>query len=233
MLSSARPVLKALGDETRFSIYAWLRDRNTPATIAEVAAFFDLHPNTVRPHLDRLRDAGLVRLDATPQGGVGRPQHRYTAVPAELDLTDDGAVDLLVRMLTDLCCRLRVPVELATGVGRETGIGLVERDGQCAGPLEALAAEMARLGFGPVADGASVVFTCCPFRSLADSYPELVCAMHRGLASGVVEACGGALVEFHERDEHGRCSALVEVPSNEQREQPGGSRWQSRRPEYR
>ena len=41
----------------------------------------DLHVNTVRPHLERMRDVGLLTVDTEARGGVGRPQHRYSLSP--------------------------------------------------------------------------------------------------------------------------------------------------------
>ena len=40
-----------------------------------------------------------------------------------------------------------------------------------------------------------IEFLHCPFRELAEAYPELVCNLHRGLCEGVVDAVGGGRVE--------------------------------------
>ena len=57
-------------------------------------------------------------------------------------------------------------------------------------------AELDRLGFGPVESEPGggggdtrrvrVDFLHCPFRELAEAYPELVCHLHRGIVEGVV-----------------------------------------------
>ena len=44
----------------------------------EIADTIDLHPNTVRPHLERMRDVGLVDVRVGGRGEIGRPQHRYS-----------------------------------------------------------------------------------------------------------------------------------------------------------
>ena len=56
-------------------------------------------------------------------------------------------------------------------------------------------AELTKLGFEPAlesdgSDGpaARIEFLHCPFRELAEAYPELVCNLHRGLCEGVVDA---------------------------------------------
>ncbi|MDQ1460744.1 MAG: hypothetical protein QOI08_2228, partial [Actinomycetota bacterium] len=53
-------VLKALGDETRFSMYQELASSTAALTATELAERLGLHANTVRLHLERLREAGLV-----------------------------------------------------------------------------------------------------------------------------------------------------------------------------
>ena len=40
------------------------------------------------------------------------------------------------------------------------------------------------------ASAPSIAFAHCPFRELAEAYPELVCTLHRGLVEGFVEAVG-------------------------------------------
>jgi predicted hydrocarbon binding protein len=39
---------------------------------------------------------------------------------------------------------------------------------------------------------ATIAFTHCPYRELAEAHPELVCHLHRGLVEGFVEEHGGA-----------------------------------------
>src|SRR5262245_42193913 len=71
-------LLKALGDNTRYAIYLELARSPLPLTTAEVADVLGLHVNTVRPHLERMRDVGLLQVHTEGRGTVGRPQHRYS-----------------------------------------------------------------------------------------------------------------------------------------------------------
>jgi len=204
-----RPILKALGDDTRYRIYMWLREAESPSSVAEVAEHFDLHPNTVRPHLEHLRDAGLVRLDATPQGGVGRPQHRYTAVDTEIDLhrAEEGH-ELLARMLAGLCCRVKVRTAEAVAVGRELGREITVPG---VDPVRMLDVTMTKLGFEPAVDGDCACFTRCPFRDLAESFPDLVCSLHQGLVEGVLDVAGAELADFRGLHDSGPCTAVVKI----------------------
>ena len=74
-------MLKALGDETRFSMYRELADSTRGCSAQELADSLGLHANTVRLHLDRLREAGLVEVEAVHRGTVGRPTHVYSLAP--------------------------------------------------------------------------------------------------------------------------------------------------------
>src|SRR5690606_25180523 len=51
-------ILKALGDNTRYAIYLELARSPAPRSTADIAATLDLHVNTVRPHLERMREVG-------------------------------------------------------------------------------------------------------------------------------------------------------------------------------
>lgn len=215
MHPSVRPILKALGDETRYQIYVWLRDADAPATIAETAEHFGLHPNTVRPHLERLRDAGLVELDATPRGGVGRPQHRYSGVPIELGVHDldtrsDDAYRLLSSALADVCDLAGSSPHDAETVGVQVGVKIADGVSGTVGTADVDAVVtgcMDRLGFGPVCGDGEVTFTECPYRSVAEEHPDVVCSLHAGMLRGVLATVGAELVEFRDLESSGPCAA--------------------------
>ena len=70
------------------------------------------------------------------------------------------------------------------------------------------------MGFDPesAADdqGASIAFTRCPFRELAEANPELVCGLHRGLVEGFVAARGdGEVVDFHDLADRVPCQVEI------------------------
>jgi len=198
-------VLKTLGDDTRYAIYQELASSAQPLATAEIAEAMGLHPNTVRPHLERMREAGLVEVRTGAPTGVGRPQHRYSlAAEAPAPAPEPPSYPMLAGMLVELAERTGVSGEAAAVVGREQG--RVDAATYAAAPscLEALVDRLDRLGFEPsVAADASgetavIAFAQCPFRDLAEAHPDLVCALHRGLVEGFVAEMGDAsLGPFH------------------------------------
>lgn len=192
-------VLKALGDETRYAMYRELAVATRPLSTADLAERLGLHANTVRLHLERLRQAGLVEVASVHQGRVGRPQHVYSLAPGAPGLgLDPPSATLLAGLLGALAERLGASGDDAAAVGWSWGRDAARRT-RARSCLRALADEMARLGFDPATethgDRTSIAFLHCPFRELAEAYPELVCNLHRGICEGVVDTAGGGSVE--------------------------------------
>jgi predicted ArsR family transcriptional regulator len=209
-------VLKALGDETRFSMYRELASSPRPVTAHELADRLELHHNTVRIHLERLREAGLVEVVAVHRGTVGRPQHVYSLAAGAPGLGfDPPSYTLLAGLLAALAERVGADADEATAIGRSWGAetGRRTRSRSC---VKALSAELERLGFDPALDDddgeATISFLHCPFRELAEAYPELVCNLHRGICEGVVGAVGGGSVDdFATLYDHDPCRVTVAV----------------------
>jgi predicted ArsR family transcriptional regulator len=215
MAVKALDVHKALADDTRYRLYRHLRLVGRPVSVREMAGRLSLHPNTLRPHLRRLEEAGLVAHQVRKTPGVGRPQTLYRAVES----TDDHGRDyrLLAEMLGGLL-HTRRDIDRATELAREWGTYLVTQGGPKPGVrlparqnLAALQEAMARAGFEPRfrRDGSAVEVTLrnCPFRDLADEYRDLVCSMHRGLLEGMLGGLkpGMSLREFRPFAERGVC----------------------------
>jgi predicted ArsR family transcriptional regulator len=195
-------VLKALGDNTRYAIYLELARSPRPLATAEIAETLDLHPNTVRPHLERMRDVGLLAIETEARGSVGRPQHRYSLAADAPSLgLEPATFPVLARMLLRVAAAGGLGRDEVVSAGREQGeadaAGLGDAD--C---IEGLVARLDALGFDPAVAGeddeVTVAFTHCPFRELAEANPEIVCALHQGIVEGIVDGLGGGAVDvFH------------------------------------
>ena len=196
-------LLKTLGDNTRYAIYLELARTPLPLATSEVADALDLHVNTVRPHLERMRDVGLLRVDTETRGTVGRPQHRWSLSPdaPALGLEPSPWPTLARTLLTAAANGGLDPDDLADA-GRQQGRADAAQWPEGTECLDGLVVEQARMGFDPATveapERATVAFAHCPFRELATEHPQLVCAFHGGLVEGFVEAWSGCGVErFH------------------------------------
>jgi predicted ArsR family transcriptional regulator len=213
-------VLKALADETRYAVYRELSTSTIALSAQDLADRLGVHANTVRLHLERLRDVGIVDVEAVHRGTVGRPQHLYFLADGAPGVGfDPPAHALLAGLLASLAERLGAELDDAADAGHAWGVeaGARTRTTSC---LRALDQELHRLGFEPAAgagDGTSeggerIDFLHCPFRELAEAYPELVCNLHRGLCEGVVDQVGGgSVVEFSTLYDPVPCHVTVAV----------------------
>jgi predicted ArsR family transcriptional regulator len=196
-------VLKALGDNTRYAIYLELARSPLPLATAEIAELLDLHVNTVRPHLERMRDVGLLEVDAETRGTVGRPQHRYSLSPDAPALgLEPSPWPTLARTLLEAAVAGGLDGSDLAEAGRRQGRADAARWPDDAEGLDSLIVEQAKLGFDPETvdhpAGATIGFAHCPFRELAEQHPELVCSLHHGLVDGFVGSFAGCRVErFH------------------------------------
>lgn len=209
-------VLDALADETRLAVYRELAATATGFGVHDLARRLGLHANTVRSHLERLREAGLVEVTPDHRGTVGRPQHVYKLASGAPGLSfDTPAQVLLAGLLASLAERAGAGADLAAATARPWGLEAAGRT-RAESCIDALAAELDRLGFEPDVErdegSDSIAFLSCPFRDLAEAYPELVCNLHRGICEGVVEGVGGGSIgEFATLYDHRPCRVTVAV----------------------
>lgn len=193
-------ILKALGDNTRYAIYLEVARAPQPVGTAEIADSLGLHANTVRPHLERMRDLGMLEIQVASDGGVGRPQHLYSVAPDAPSLGLEPPVfPMVAQMLLRLADRAGIDGDEAVEVGRDQGRDRAGRHDPALPCSRALMAELGELGFDPQAVideiDVGIGFAHCPFRELAEANPDLVCGLHRGMVEGFVAARGGATVE--------------------------------------
>src|ERR671932_1164984 len=160
-------VLKALGDNTRYAIYLELARSQSPRSTSEIADMLGLHPNTVRPHLERMREVGLLEVAIDNRVSVGRPQHRYSLAADAPSLgLEPPAFPLLARLLARVAAQAGVEPDEAAGVAQEQGRALASRPVR-PGCIEALSDALAELGFDPAVAGegdlVTIAFTHCPY----------------------------------------------------------------------
>jgi predicted ArsR family transcriptional regulator len=179
---------RALGDPTRHAIFTHLGASATPVTIAELTARFPLHHNAIRQHLAKLVAAGLVVERTSAATGPGRPRLVYAVDPAVTgQWGTTGPYERLSRLLVEVIRSGRTPHDVGRGAG--AGFRAPHPSGDAVADLSEA---MARQGFEPEvraeARGAEIVLHHCPFAAVALDDRETVCALHLGIAEGIVGA---------------------------------------------
>ena len=184
-------------EDTRSRVAATLRRAPDGLDVQELTRRLGLHANTVRWHLGALADAGLVSSTPQPRPGRGRPRIVYRAQAAE----DGGTRDeyrLLATVLSGTLAATDDGPAAAERAGRAWGRYVVPRRlplvrASDAEARETVTAVLADQGFEPETAENEIGMHRCPFHDLAESQPEIVCAVHRGLIDGALEELGSEL----------------------------------------
>jgi predicted ArsR family transcriptional regulator len=116
-------LFKVLADSSRYAIYQAVAGAEEPPSTGEIAERLDLHPNTVRLHLEKMRDAGLLEVFSDRHGAVGRPQHRWSVVPQGPSLgVEPSGFRVLAHLLAEVAAQPPGDVDRAAAVGRRRGL---------------------------------------------------------------------------------------------------------------
>ncbi|MEU4291655.1 helix-turn-helix domain-containing protein [Kribbella sp. NPDC026596] len=170
-----------------------LRGSDAPLGVTELADRLDVHPNTVRFHLDALATQGLIDRRLEEPTGRGRPRTVYTPHPG-MDRGGRRQYDLLAKILLGQLSTSPDAGAAAEAAGRNWGGYLVEhippsRQPGVAEATQRLSAMMTDLGFAPEPDSEStgrIRLRHCPFLELAEEYSSTLCPLHLGLMRGAL-----------------------------------------------
>lgn len=185
---------RALGDPTRYAVFSHLAAAGEPLGVAELTEHFGLNHNAIRQHLARLVEAGLVEESTAPSSGRGRPRHTYRIAPAVGSRWGPlGPYERLAVLLAEALRTGQTPIE----VGRRAVAESMSELPEGADPLAVVTEAMALNGFVPdvhrSGDDVEMVLHACPFEAAAVANPEIICAVHRGMAEGVVDLTDGEI----------------------------------------
>ena len=217
----------ALSQPTRARLFELLAQLRRPAGTDELAERLVLHPNGVRVHLERLRDAGLVVRERTRQPR-GRPRDLWMIAPdARPGGEGPSAYAQLGGWLARAVPSSRASLRRVEATGREIGRELApDRDGrdEALAPRrggldeERMHAALASLGFQPRREagesgGLTYRLCNCPYRDAVHESPEVVCALHRGMTRGLLDviAPDTKLSDFAPGDDPDRAGCRIEV----------------------
>jgi predicted ArsR family transcriptional regulator len=205
-----------LSQPTRARLFALLNELRRPAATGELAEHLALHPNGVRLHLERLRQAGLVERRRTRQA-LGRPRDMWSVAPeASPGGGPPSAYADLGRWLARVISPPRTSLRALEATGREIGRELAPAEGSSSAE-EKLNAALASLGFQPERETQSPTrltyrLRNCPYRDAVHESQGAVCTLHRGLTRGLLDVIAPEtkLVGFVPRDPYA-AGCLIEL----------------------
>ena len=178
-----------LAQPTRRRLFALLGSVGGAASTDVLAKRLAMHPNGIRTHLRRMRDAGLV-VHRRVAGPRGRPRDEWTISSTARPGGDPPeAYATLARSLARAIPATPGRLAEVEATGREIGRALTP---PAAPPDVALTDVMSALGFQPVVerrdDGRlSCTLRNCPYRDAARESQAVVCNLHRGLLRGLLD----------------------------------------------
>ncbi len=180
----------ALAQPTRARLFTVLEELRRPASTDDLAERLELHPNGVRVHLERLREAGLVARERTRQGR-GRPRDMWTVAPDARPGGDPPtAYADLGRWLARAIAPGKTRLRAVENTGREIGRDLAPEGGGSV--EEKMHATLISLGFQPEREldpegQLTYRLRNCPYRDAVRENQPVVCTLHRGITRGLLD----------------------------------------------
>lgn len=195
---------RALADPTRRDLLRFLDRADRPQDVRALAAEVDLHPNTVRDHLDLLHRAGLVTRTTENRDKPGRPKVLFEAADRGTRSPGSEGYRFLAEVLAGyMHAHLDNPARAAEEAGRAWGRYMVAKPEPFDLPdsnqvLNQIVTALAEMGFAPdeeeVGDDSFVIrLHDCPFRDVARNRTDVVCSVHLGMLRGMTEELGESM----------------------------------------
>jgi predicted ArsR family transcriptional regulator len=211
--------IAALADPVRRRLYDLVVAEGRPISREQAAAGAAVPLHSVRFHLDRLVEEGLLeveyrRLTGRSGPGAGRPAKLYRRSAREVAVSlPQRNYDLVGSILAAAVERTLEGGEMAAALrqeararGREVGTAYAEAAGA---ELERAATALAGEGFEPTLADDEVCLRNCPFDSLARAHTQLVCGVNLRFVGGVVEGLGCSGLEARLDPAEDRCCVVV------------------------
>jgi predicted ArsR family transcriptional regulator len=211
----------ALDDELRGGMYAFIRAAGRPVTRDEAAIAVGISRKLAAFHLDKLVDAGLLRVGALAAGDVrkvGRAPKVYQPTDTDIRVSIPARRhEVLAGILMDAVfteAEGETARQAAVRVARQRGeeLGATERARTRPGRLGAERAltlaehTLTRYGFEPTRPTPTCVrLRNCPFHPLAATAPDLVCGINHAFLGGFLSGLCATTVEAVLEPRAGEC----------------------------
>lgn len=198
-----------------------------PVTVTQLADSLGLHPNSVRATLDSLSRIQLIGRQVIKSGGRGRPSWGYYTLAPD---TESFASHQMVELTNIFCDAIRKyaenPEAEARRIGRKWGERVIDHlveQGEITGTTLDFEAQISQLRVLYTSLGTSATINrdnpdeidlhSCPFVNRHGEVDPLVCVMHSGMISRVMEENDGTVIggQLYPMDLPGICKIKVET----------------------
>jgi predicted ArsR family transcriptional regulator len=217
----------ALADPIRRDLYLYVAAQPEPVSRDAASAGVGVPRPTVKFHLDKLVEQGLLatefkRLSGRSGPGAGRPTKLYkrSALQVSVSLPErryDLAGRLMARAIDDSIRDRTAVVDTLHQAAADFGVTLAETVGADAGPaptdaqvVTSLCAGLAHYGYEPRREPGIITLVNCPFDALAREYTELVCGMNLALLDATARHSAATLTARLD-PEAGRCCVVLDT----------------------
>ncbi|WP_162801945.1 helix-turn-helix transcriptional regulator [Ornithinimicrobium murale] len=222
--------IASLNEPVRRELYRYVCRRDEPVGREEVAEATGIAHHTVKFHLDRLADDGLLSVDYQRLGGrtgpgAGRPAKVYRASREEVALSLPPreyalAGELLAAAVEQASDDGRPVQDVLHEVASARGVALareavggapgtvaadITTDADAAAALARVSSVLERHGYEPRIEDNQVMLANCPFHALAQRHTQLVCGMNLALLEGLSEELAPACLSARLDPAPGRC----------------------------
>lgn len=186
----------ALSDPARRALYRYVSMAGAPVSRDQAAAGVGLARHTVKFHLDRLVEEGLLdteyrRLSGRRGPGAGRPAKLYRRSARQIEVSiPERHYDLAGRVLADAvesAGASGAPVQEAVADAAACEGHRLAAAAGSAPTLDDAAGALAALGYEPRVEGERVVLGNCPFHALVQEHTALVCGLNLDLIGGMLQ----------------------------------------------
>lgn len=212
-LDSAARSIGALADDLRRGMYLFIRRSGNPVSREEAARAVGISTKLAAFHLDKLVGEGLLsahyaRLPGRGGPGAGRSSKLYEPTDRSFEVSLPPRAYDFVGGLLLAALESKRDGESAAAASRRVGHEAGKKAGASAagrGTEEILT----DLGFEPRHDGDKIILANCPFHTLSQANPQLVCGLNEAFVAGVIEGTNETSRRAALEPEPGRCCVTL------------------------
>jgi predicted ArsR family transcriptional regulator len=194
----------ALSDPIRRELYLYVSAQTTPVSRDQASEALGIARHTVKFHLDKLAEEGLVdisfkRFSERRGPGAGRPTKLYARSSRQLSVIlperrYEFAGQLLASAIDNAGAQGTTPADALKALAADRGRSLADQARATAGPqpsperlLGCTCQALAENGYEPQRTDGTVVLRNCPFDALAREHTKLICGMNLVIMTAATE----------------------------------------------